>query len=208
MDTPEGLLALTKFYDGVVVDKFIDPAGLTINSSIEQGKVFRAGNLGHYFGFPNHYKLSQDPLQSQVVGKVKSGIIPGIKLRSGSANGFEGYAINKNSPSKELAMAWLEYTVSPEVQKWIALKWGRPPALTSTFEDPLVQADAPQFASVVEQAKYPAPRYGSPFYFDLGTVFNDNMNVMLKGKLTPQEAATKIQVEGQGVIDAYWAKVS
>ncbi len=105
-------------------------------------------------------------------------------------------------------MAWLEYTVSPEVQKWIALKWGRPPALTSTFEDPLVQADAPQFASVVEQAKHPAPRYGSPFYFDLGTVFNDNMNVMLKGKLTPQEAATKIQVEGQGVIDAYWAKVS
>jgi len=208
MDTPEGLLALTKFYDGVVVDKFIDPAGLTINSSIEQGKVFRAGNLGHYFGFPNHYKLSQDPLQSQVVGKVKSGIIPGIKLRSGSANGFEGYAINKNSPSKELAMAWLEYTVSPEVQKWIALKWGRPPVLNSTFEDPLVQADAPQFASVVEQAKYPAPRYGSPFYFDLGTVFNDNMNVMLKGKLTPQEAATKIQVEGQGVIDAYWAKVS
>lgn len=51
MDTPEGLLALTKFYDGVVVDKFIDPAGLTINSSIEQGKVFRAGNMGHYFGF-------------------------------------------------------------------------------------------------------------------------------------------------------------
>lgn len=81
MDTPEGLLALTKFYDGVVVDKFIDPAGLTINSSIEQGKVFRAGNMGHYFGFPNHYKLSQDPLQSQVVGKVKSGIIPGITLR-------------------------------------------------------------------------------------------------------------------------------
>lgn len=208
MDTPEGLLALTKFYDGVVVDKFIDPAGLTINSSIEQGKVFRAGNMGHYFGFPNHYKLSQDPLQSKVMGKVKSGIIPGIKLRSGSGNGFEGFSMNKNSPSKELAMAWLEYIVSPEVQKWIALKWGRPPSLMSTFNDPLVQSVAPQFAAVVEQAKYPAPRYGSPFYFDLGTVFNDNMNVMLKGKLTPQEAATKIQVEGQAVIDAYWQKVA
>lgn len=208
IDTPEGLLTLTKFYDGVNKDKFIDPAGLTINSSIEQGKVFRAGNMGHYFGFPNHYKLSQDPLQSKVIGMVKSGIIPGIKLRSGSANGFEGFSINKNSPSKELAMAWLEYTVSPEVQKWVALKWGRPPSLTSTFEDTQVQAVAPQFAAVVEQAKYPAPRYGSPFYFDLGTVFNDNMNVMLKDKLTPQEAAIKIQVEGQAVIDAYWQKVA
>jgi ABC-type glycerol-3-phosphate transport system substrate-binding protein len=206
VDTPEGLLAMTAFYDGVVKDKFIDPAGLAINSSIEQGKVFRGGKMGHYFAFPNHYALAQDPTQSQIVGKAKTSIIPGLKLRSGSGNGFEGYSINRFSKNKELAMAWLEFTVSPEVQKLVALKWGRPPALKSTFDDPEVKSSTPQFAAVAEQVKYPAPRYGSPFYFDVGTIFNDYMNRMLKGSGTPKETVAIIQTEGQKVIDAYWAK--
>jgi multiple sugar transport system substrate-binding protein len=207
IDTPEGLLAMEAFYNGVVKDKFIDPAGLAINSSIEQGKVFRGGKIGHYFAFPNHYTLAEDPTQSQVVGKAKTGIIPGLKLRSGSGNGFEGYSINKFSKNKELAMAWLEHTVSPEVQKLVATKWGRPPSLKSAFEDADVKKSSPQFAAVAEQAKYPAPRYGSPFYTDLGTVFNEYMNRMLKGQGTAKEAVVSIQTEGQKVIDAYWAKV-
>lgn len=205
VDTPEGLMAMEAFYNGVVVDQWIDPAGLTINSSIEQGKVFRGGGIGHYFAFPNHYALAQDPEQSQVVGKVKTGIIPGLSLRSGSANGFEGYSINKFSSNKELGMAWLEFIVSPEVQKLVATSWGRPPALGTAFSDPEVQEKAPQFAAVSEQVQYPAPRYGSPFYFDVGTVFNDHMNRLLKGEGTPKEACERIQADAQKAIDAYWA---
>lgn len=207
VDTPEGLLAMTAFYDGVVKDKFIDPAGLTIASSIEQGKVFRGGKMGHYYAFPNHYGLAMDPAQSQIVGKVKTGIIPGLKLRSGSSNGFEGYSMNKFSKNKELAMAWLEHIVSPEVQKLVALKWGRPPALSATFNDAEVKTSSPQFAAVAEQVKYPAPRYGSPFYFDVGTAFNDHMNKLLKGESTPKQACERIQVDAQKAIDEYWAKV-
>ncbi len=207
VDTPEGLLAMEAFYNGVVKDKWIDPAGLTINSSIEQGKVFRGGKMGHYFAFPNHYGLAQDPSQSQVVNKVKTGIIPGLKLRSGSGNGFEGYSMNKFSKNKELAMAWLEFVVSPEVQKLVATKWGRPPTLNSTYNDPDVKAAAPQFAAVAEQVKHPAPRYGSPFYFDVGTAFNDNMNKLLKGEGTPKQCCEKIQAAAQKTIDEYWAKV-
>jgi multiple sugar transport system substrate-binding protein len=207
VDTPEGLAAMNAFYDGVVTSKFIDPAGLSIASSIEQGKVYRGGKIGHYFAFPNHYPLAEDPTQSQVVGKSKVGIIPGLKLRSGSANGIEGYAINKFSPNKDLGMAWLEFTVGADIQKLVATKWGRPPALAASFADPEVKSSTPQFAPIAEQVTYPAPRYGSPFYFDLGTVFNDNMNKMLKGGMTPKEAVTKIQTDGQKVIDDYWAKV-
>ncbi|MBI5880439.1 MAG: extracellular solute-binding protein [Chloroflexi bacterium] len=207
VDTPEGLMALQAFYDGVVTSKFIDPAGLSIASSIEQGKVYRGGKIGHYFAFPNHFPLAEDPTQSQVVGKSKTGIIPGLKLRSGSGNGVEGYAINKFSKNKDVAMGWLEFIVSPDVQKLVATKWGRPPAVKATFDDADVKTSSPQFAAVSEQVKYPAPRYGSPFYFDLGTVFNDYMNRMLKGGITPQDAVKTIQTEGQKAIDAYWAKV-
>ena len=207
IDTPEGLQAMSAFYDGVVTSKFIDPAGLSIASSIEQGKVYRGGKIGHYFAFPNHYPLAEDPAQSQVVGKSKVGIIPGLKLRSGSANGIEGYAINKFSKNKALGMAWLEFIVQPNIQKLVATKWGRPPAASATYDDSDVKTSTPQFAPIAEQVKYPAPRYGSPFYFDVGTVFNDYMNRMLKGNATPKDTVATIQTEGQKVIDAYWAKV-
>lgn len=204
LDTEEGLLAMTAIYDAFVTRKIADPAGVTVASSIEQGKIFRAGNMAHYFAFPNHYVLANDPTQSEIVGKAATGIIPGVKLRSGSVNGFEGYAINRFSNNKDLGMAWLEHVVSPEVQKLVAMNWGRPPALLSTYEDPEVAAKAPQFASVREQGAYPARRYGSPFYFDVGTVFLTRMLEMIEGRHTPQEAVALIQAEGQQIVDDYW----
>ncbi len=206
LETDEGLLAMQSLYDAFVTEAIADPAGVTVASSIEQGKIFRAGNMAHYYAFPNHFALAQDPEQSQVVGKVQTGIIPGITLRSGSVNGFEGYSINRFSPTKELALAWLEHTVSPEVQTMVALNWGRPPALTATFDEAAVIEKAPQFAAVKEQGQYPSPRYGSPFYFDVGTVFVEHMLSMIDGNVTPEEAVQTIQAEAQTFIEDYWAK--
>jgi multiple sugar transport system substrate-binding protein len=206
LNTPEGLLAMTALYDAHVTRPVADPAGVTIASSIEQGKVFRSGNMAHYFAFPNHFTLANDPTQSEVVGKVTTSIAPGLSLRSGSVNAFEGYSINKYSENKDLGVLWLEHIVSPEVQKLVALNWGRPPALLSTFEDAEVAEKSPQFSTVLEQGEYPAPRYGSPYYFDLGTVFNQHMLSLFNNEITPQEAVDLIQAQGQTLIDEYWAK--
>jgi multiple sugar transport system substrate-binding protein len=207
LNTPEGLLAMTAIYDAFVTRPIADPAGITIASSIEQGKVFRAGNMAHYYAFPNHYTLANDPEQSEVVGKVTTSIIPGLTQRSGSVNAFEGYSINRFSNNKDLGVAWLEHIISPEVQKLVALNWGRPPALLSTYDDAEVAEKSPQFATVREQGEYAAPRYGSPFYFDVGTVFNEHMLSLINDQITPQEAVDLIQAQGQQIIDDYWAKV-
>lgn len=207
IDNEFGLATLTALQDAHVKSKVADPAGVTINSSIEQGKVFRGGNIAHYFAFPNHYALSMDPAQSQIVGKAATGLVPGIKLRTASINGFEGYAINKFAKNKDVAMAWLEHVISPEVQKLVATKWGRPPSLQVVFDDPEVAKVAPQFAAVREQGKAPAARYGSPFYFDLGNVINEWTLRVIKGEKEPKDVLATIQTEGQKVIDDYWAKV-
>jgi multiple sugar transport system substrate-binding protein len=207
IDNEFGQTTMAALQDAHVKAKVADPSGVTVSSSIEQGKIFRTGNMAHYFAFPNHFALAQDSTQSQIVGKAATGIVPGIKLRSASINGFEGYAVNKYSTNKELATAWIEFTVTPDVQKLVALKWGRPPALQSVFDDPEVGKVAPQFAAVKEQGKYPAARYGSPFYFDLGTVVNEWTLRVIKGEKEPKEAVAAIQKDGQKVIDDYWAKV-
>lgn len=206
LTTDEGLLAMQALYDAFVTEAIADPAGVTVASSIEQGKIFRAGNMAHYYAFPNHFTLAQDPEQSQVVDKVQTGIIPGLTLRSGSVNGFEGFAINQFSPSKDLALAWLEHIISPEVQSLVALNWGRPPALLATFDEDAVVKKAPQFASVKEQGQYPSPRYGSPFYFDVGAIFVEHMLAMIDGNLTPEAAVETIQTEAQAFVDDYWSK--
>jgi len=208
VDDQYGLMAMEAIHDIFVVSKVADPAGVTVASSIEQGKIFRAGNMGHYFAFPNHFVLAETPDQSQIVGKARTGIIPGIALRSGSVNGLEGYAINRFSGNKELGMAFLEHIVSPEVQKLVATGWGRPPSVQAIFGDADVVAKAPQFAAVQEQTKYPSPRYGSPFYTDLAAVFVEQTLAVIDGTASPQEALTKIQADGQKVIDDYWAKAS
>jgi multiple sugar transport system substrate-binding protein len=208
LNTPEGLMTMAALYEAHVARPVADPAGVTIASSIEQGKVFRAGNMAHYFAFPNHFTLANDPTQSEVVDKVTTSIAPGLSLRSGSVNGFEGYSINKYSENKDLGVLWLEHIVSPEVQKLVALNWGRPPALLSTYDDPEVAEQSPQFATVREQGEYPSPRYGSPFYFDLGAVFNQHMLALINDEVTPQEAIDLIQAQGQTLIDDYWAKAA
>lgn len=208
LNTPEGLQIMTAIYDAHVTRPIADPAGITIASSIEQGKVFRAGNMAHYFAFPNHYTLANDPTQSEVVGKVTPSIAPGHVLRSGSVNAFEGYSINKFSENKDLGLLWLEHIVSPEVQKLVAVNWGRPPALLTTFDDTEVAEKSPQFATVLAQGEYPSPRYGSPFYFDLGTVFNQHMLSLINDEITPQEAIDLIQAQGQTLIDEYWANAA
>ena len=208
LNTPEGLMTMAALYEAHVTRPVADPSGVTIASSIEQGKVFRAGNMAHYFAFPNHFTLANDPEQSEVVGKVTTSIAPGLSLRSGSVNGFEGYSINKYSENKDLGVLWLEHIVSPEVQKLVALNWGRPPALLTTYEDTEVAEKSPQFATVREQGEYPSPRYGSPYYFDLGAVFNQHMLTLINDEITPQEAIDLIQAQGQTLIDEYWAKVA
>jgi len=208
VDNEAGLMTMNAINDAITKDKVVDPTGLPLVSSIEQGKVFRAGKFAHYIAAPNHYTLAQDSTQSQVVGKVGMSIIPGLKLRSGSLGLFEGYGINKYSKNKVAALAFLDFMVSPEVQKnVVAINWGRPPSRLATYDDPDVQKASPQFAVVKQQAKFPAPRYGSPFYFDVGTVFSNYMNKMVKGEKTPKAAVTGIQADAQKLVDAYWAKV-
>ena len=131
-----------------------------------------------------------------------------ITLRSGTANGIEGYAINKFSERKELALAFLEHTMDPDVQFYVATGWGRPPASKTTLDNAEVLAKSPQFATVKEQAQFTAKRYGSPFYGDLDKLYTEELLKMAKGEQTPEETAAAIKPQAQKIVDDYWATVN
>ena len=207
VDSAESVQALQAMSD-LFASGVNDPISLSVPNSIEQGKNFRAGRFGHYFGFPNHFTLAQDETQSQVVGKVAYGIIPGINLRSGTGNGVEGCAINRFSKQKDMALAFLEHTMSPEVQQYIGVTWGRPPASIAALDNADVLAKSPQFAAVKEQAGYTAKRYGSPFYDDLNKLYTEEFLKMANGDQNAADTAAAIQPKAQQIVDDYWASVS
>jgi multiple sugar transport system substrate-binding protein len=206
-DSKESVEVLQTIAD-LFASKSVDPVSLNVPDSIEQGKDFRSGRFGHYIAFPNHFKLAQDPTQSQVVGKVGTGLNPGFSLRSATSNGVEGYSINKFSKSKDLALAFLEHMMDPAVQNYVATTWGRPPASKSTLSNPDVLKVAPQFATVLEQAKYPAKRYGSPFYADLDKLYIQETLKLVQGQQSVQDTAASIKSQGQKIVDDYWSSAS
>jgi multiple sugar transport system substrate-binding protein len=203
-DSAESLTVLQGMID-LFASGGVDPVSLNVPDSIEQGKTFRSGRFAHYIAFPNHFRLAQDPEQSEIVGKAATGIIPGLSLRSGTSNGIEGYSINKYSKNKELALAFLEHTMDPAVQLYVGTTWGRPPASKSTLSAPEVLEVAPQFATVLEQAEYPAKRYGSPFYADLDKLYTQEILNMVKGDQSVADTAAALKEQGQKIVDDYWA---
>lgn len=206
-DSKESIEVLQATAD-LFTSKSVDPISFNVPNSIEQGKNYRSGRFAHYIAFPNHYKLAQDPTQSQIVGKSATGLIPGLTLRSGTSNGIEGYSINKFSNNKDIALAFLEHMMTPEVQQYVALTWGRPPASKTTLSDPAVLKVAPQFATVLEESKYPAKRYGSPFYADLDKLFTQEILKLAKGEQSVADTAKSLKDQGQKIVDDYWSSAS
>jgi multiple sugar transport system substrate-binding protein len=202
-DSPESLLALQAMAD-LYATGSVDPISLSVPTSIEVGKNFRSGRFGHYLAFPNHFVLSNDPEQSQIVGKAATAIIPGVVERSGTINGFEGFAINRFSEKKDLALAFLEHTVTQPVQEYTALTWGRPPSSMTTLANPAVLEKSPQFATVSEQGQHNARRYGSPFYADLNVLYTEELIKMASGDQTVEETAAALQEKAQPIVDEYW----
>lgn len=207
-DTPESIEVLTAIND-MFESGIADPAGYATDVSIDAGAGFTQEEYSHYFGFSTHYGRSQNPETSLVVDKVRTALIPGMELRSGSIAGNEGFGINSASENKELALAFVEFTHSPDMQRYIALEWGRGPGQESIREelaaDPGLAEEQPAIATVLEQAQYPADRYGSPVYFDLENLYTEEINRMVTGQQSVEETAANLQRRGQELLDTFWA---
>jgi len=58
---------------------------------------------------------------------------------------------------------------------------------------------------VLEEAQYPAKRYGSPFYADLDKLFTEEILKLVKGDQSVADTAAALKEQGQKIVDDYWA---
>ncbi len=92
--------------------------------------------------------------------------------------------LNKNK--KDIAMKFLLYLVSPEVQAMWADRLFQIPV--NTKSEPYLKNKSPIIRVFMEQMKYAVPRPPLPEYSEVEQIFNGEMALALSGKKTPEEA--------------------
>ncbi len=210
-DKPESRLVLEKLKE-LVDSKSINPASYSPDVTFDAGEGFRTEKIAHYIGATTHYPRSQNPDLATTIGKVKMTLVPGLKNRSGSSTGNEGFGVNAYSKNKDVALEFAKFLHTDAMQKYVALEWGRGPGQQRYVDDPKLLAPDlaekyPHITVLLEQVKHPARRYQAPFYFDLDKIFSENLLKMVTGQQTIDQTMEVTQKLGQEVVDKFWASV-
>jgi len=117
----------------------IDPASWTIDSGTDRRGRWMAGQTAMVSEWPSLWKQANDPGgPSKVIGEVGISTGPKIKRPAG-LSGDEAYAVSAYSKRKDLALEFLKFLGSEEVQKDICLRTGWLPVRQAVLNDPEVQ---------------------------------------------------------------------
>jgi multiple sugar transport system substrate-binding protein len=204
-DTPEGLAAMQTFATMMHDKQYVDPASWVLPDQFATGDRFAAGKLPVAFLFDLQGPGMDDPATSSIAGHVGWTIIPGIGTnRSGTIDGWEGYGVSAFAKNPDLAVAYLDYLLSPEAQAKQSAASGLVPVLKSMLAS---GADTSVTAPVTaEQYQYQVNRWGSGFYTDVAEVFDPILHQLAQGEITPQAALDAAASGAQAKIDDYYSR--
>lgn len=119
-------------------------------------------------------------------------------------NASKGYSLSENTSDKksEALNKFFDYIFSPEINAEIALNQSQSPGIEAARELPQVKNDKLMQDSI-ETIKYTVPMPVVPEMRAIWDAMRPNLEAVLNGKMTPEEAAKKMQkdaVEGIKII--------
>ena len=144
--------------------------------------------------------MTDDPKASSIVGQW--GVVPMPKGPGpkgqviASMNAGFGMGVSRLAPSKDVAMAFLEYTADPEVTKrYNTVVGGIDPVRWSTLSDPAYRDFvSPELADAIKAAHAHAMAWPTTsVWFKLQEPLTDNLSLALTGAKTPKQALDDTQ---------------
>jgi multiple sugar transport system substrate-binding protein len=189
-NSPEGVAALQFLADLNLKDKLVNPGSfsmrpLEVMTEMSQGRSAFAILWGEVAGSLN------DASQSQVIGKIKSSLIPVAKAGNASytVDGSEALGIPSTSKNKDAAWKFIQYFTSEAEEKNIVANLGALPVYKSLFSDPVMSSN-PWSKENLEQLKNAFVRPGMGWYPELSETMQVATISALNGSQTPQQALT------------------
>jgi len=167
----------------------------------ESRRAFESGNATFMRNWPYAYALGKD---SKIADKFDISTFPGYNGNEG-AGVLGGYnlAISSYSKNPEGSLAFIEYATEPEQQKIMATEASLPPTVTATYDDPEVKKAMPFAAELRDAIDQAQPRPVSPVYPQISEAIFNNVYAALQGKMSPDEASSKMNEEIQKALETF-----
>lgn len=206
VDSPENVAALTFMHD-LIHSSEASPANTYTEMKEEEVRTFfQEGKALFERNWPYAWALHQGA-GSPVAGKV--GIAPLPHFESGhSVSTLGGWHVGISQYSDVKPEAWklVEYIVSHNTQKKLALNLGWNPGRVDVYNDPEVLEKMPQLAKLREIFAHALPRPTVPYYSRMSSVLQRDLNAALAGSMTPKDALSDAQKEIESIVREYRKK--
>ena len=200
IDSPESIASLQWVVDNYRVHNIM-PADTPVYDYGAFHTLFIQGKMAMAVNWPYMYGMSQDPEQSNVVGKVAVGRKPMEVRHAGNMGGWS-WSVLKMSKKQELASAYAKWNGNPDLASYQALIRGNAPARISITE--LMVKEKPIIAGAI--AKNLPDTMGvkwldaGPSWMSLEKETWKFIQYALTGVKTPEQAVKDAKVEMEKIL--------
>ena len=177
----------------------VTPPSVTNAQEQDTLNQWLAGSVAFARNWPYMFAASQVSA-SAVAGKVDAAILPkgsGADAKNADCLGGWNMFVSKFSKSQDAAIEFSKYMASEGVQRSFAIENSHAPTFSAVYDDPEVVAAQPLFGKLKDvfvsgTVARPSTATGAN-YADVSQSFFQNVNAVLAGSKSTQDAVTKIE---------------
>jgi multiple sugar transport system substrate-binding protein len=206
LDTPANRRATAFLRDLIHTDKVSPPNTYTEMKEEEVRTFFQNGKAMFERNWPYAWSLHQ-AADSPVRGKVGIAALPCWEGgRSISVLGGWHIALSRFSDAKDAAATFMQFVLSYDTQKRLALRLGWNPGRRDVYDDPDVTQALPHFHALQAIFENLKPRPTLPYYTFISEVLQQRLNAVLSGEADVDEALAAAQRDVNEIVQRYAPK--
>lgn len=178
-----------------LIDEHLVLANIAASNEPDAMRAFLSGGVTFTTNWNFVWGAMNDPVYSQIVGQGAVAPVPAAASTgkaAASVSGFLGLAVLANSAHPDLAVAWLRYLTSPEVQ---AQQTGELPIWTSLQTSAEVRKANPQIDVLLTNLANARPRPKLVHYVEASAVLQRHLHDLVLGSASPSSAMADAQAE-------------
>jgi multiple sugar transport system substrate-binding protein len=178
-----------------LIDEGLVRAEIAASNEPDAMRAFLSGAVTFTTNWNFVWGAMNDPVYSQIVGQGSVAAIPAAASTgkaAASVSGFLGLGVLANSAHSDLAVAWLRYLTSPEVQ---AQQTAELPIWTSLQNSAEVRKVNPQIGVFLTNLANARPRPKLVHYVEASSVLQRHLHDLVLGNASPTRALADAQTE-------------
>jgi ABC-type glycerol-3-phosphate transport system substrate-binding protein len=178
-----------------LIDEHLVRADIAASNEPDAMRAFLAGGVAFTTNWNFVWGAMNDPVYSQIIGQGSVAPIPAAASTgkpAASVSGFLGLAVLANSAHQDLAVAWLRYLTSPEVQ---SQQTGELPIWTSLQNSADLRKANPEIGVFLSNLANARPRPKLGHYVEASSVLQRHLHDLVLGSASPSRAMAQAQAE-------------